>query len=156
MEAKTNSKIVINYPASNDNKTMDKMRIKLKDYINSDYTYINSSNINIYKDTYLIIKELTIVAIERSFGVHRNEWFMISAYHKSNAIIKSRSWYCFFMNNYFNVSHTVIGEEMNLSRSGIKHYITTVSEDYSVQARKDYNKVLENIFKTDSELKYGW
>jgi len=60
------------------------------------------------------------------------------------------------MNNYFNVSHTVIGEEMNLSRSGIKHYITIVSEDYSVQARKDYNKVLENIFKTDSELKYGW
>ena len=138
------------------NRVMDKFRVEYKNYINSDFTYINLSNFGKYKDDYSIIKELVIVAIERSFSINRSEWITINAYQKAKAIIKSRSWYCFFLSNYFNVSISIIAKEMNLTRSGVKHYISNVAEDFSQETKNDYNKVLQNIFKTDSELKYGW
>jgi len=105
---------------------------------------------------YKVFKEITIKGIERTFGVHRSEWFNIdSAYQKPNLVIKSRKWFCFFMNYYFNVAIVVYAKDIGLSKSGVKHYINNLGEDKSIETRAEYNQILTNIFLTDAEFETG-
>ena len=139
-----------------ENLHLNQMRRKLRTYSNQDYIFINSTNIHRYNAMYKIFKEITIKGIERTFGVHRSEWFNIdSAYQKPILIIKSRKWFCFFMNYYFNVAIVVYAPDMGLSKSRIKHYIINLGEDKSLETRAEYNQILTNIFLTDAEIDTG-
>jgi len=135
---------------------LNQMRRKLRTYSNQDYIFINSTNIHRYNAMYKVFKEITIKGIERTFGVHRSEWFNIdSAYQKPNLVIKSRKWFCFFMNYYFNVAIVVYAKDIGLSKSGVKHYINNLGEDKSIETRAEYNQILTNIFLTDAEFETG-
>ena len=135
---------------------LNQMRRKLRKYSNQDYIFINSTNIEKYNAMYNIFKEILVTGIERTYGIHRNEWLTIqSAYNKPDSIISCRSWFCFFMNNYFNVSISVFAKSMGLKKAGAKHYIRRFDEDKSKETRAKYNQILTNIFLTDAEIETG-
>jgi len=135
---------------------LNHMRKKLRQYSNMDYIFINSTNIAKYNAMFNIFKEILVTGIERTYGIHRNEWLTIqSANNKPEPIIKCRSWYCFFMNSYFNVSLTVFASSIGLSKHGVKHYIYQLDEDKSKETRAKYNQILTNIFLTDAEFETG-
>ena len=74
--------------AQNKSLQLNQMRRKLRKYRNQDYIFINSTNIEKYNAMYNIFEEILVTGIERTYGIHRNEWLTIqSAYNKPDSII---------------------------------------------------------------------
>ncbi len=155
MEAKTNSKIV-RFPEVDiyDNRPMskdyiNKMRKQLK--YDTDYVKIKKTNLRQNVLWYRIYKELTIVGIERTFGVHRNEWLKISRPDVNRLEKRCRYWFAFVMTNIFNVAYRLLGPELNVPEQNIQLYINYVGDDTSKEARAKYKLLMKNIFTNERD-----
>lgn len=155
MEAKTNSKIV-RFPEVNiyDNKPMSKDYInKMRTQLKYDTNYVKIKKTNLRQNVmwYRIYKELTITGIERTFGVHRNEWLKNPSKDVSKVENKCRYWFAFIMTNIFNVAYRLLAPELNTIEQNIVHYINYVGDDTSKEARDKYKLLMKNIFTNERD-----
>jgi len=155
MEAKTNKKIVRlpevdiydNKPMSKD--YINKMRTQLK--YDTNYVKIKKTNLRQNVMWYRIYKELTITGIEKTFGVHRNEWLKNPSKDVSKTENKCRYWFAFIMTNIFNVAYRLLAPELNTIEQNIVHYINYVGDDTSKEARAKYKLLMKNIFTNERD-----
>ena len=155
MEAKTNKKIVRlpevdiydDKPMSKD--YINKMRTQLK--YDTNYVKIKKTNLRQNVMWYRIYKELTITGIEKTFGVHRNEWLKNPSKDVSKTENKCRYWFAFIMTNIFNVAYRLLAPELNTIEQNIVHYINYVGDDTSKEARAKYKLLMKNIFTNERD-----
>ena len=155
MEAKTNSKIV-RFPEVDiyDNKPMSKDYInKMRTQLKYDTNYVKIKKTNLRQNVmwYRIYKELTITGIERTFGVHRNEWLKNPSKDVSKVENKCRYWFAFIMTNIFNVAYRLLAPELNTIEQNIVHYINYVGDETSKEARDKYKLLMKNIFTNERD-----
>lgn len=155
MEAKTDSKIV-RFPEVDiyDNKPMSKDYInKMRTQLKYDTNYVKIKKTNLRQNVmwYRIYKELTITGIERTFGVHRNEWLKNPSKDVSKVENKCRYWFAFIMTNIFNVAYRLLAPELNTIEQNIVHYINYVGDDTSKEARDKYKLLMKNIFTNERD-----
>ena len=155
MEAKTNSKIV-RFPEVDiyDNKPMSKDYInKMRTQLKYDTNYVKIKKTNLRQNVmwYRIYKELTITGIEKTFGVHRNEWLKNPSKDVSKVENKCRYWFAFIMTNIFNVAYRLLAPELNTIEQNIVHYINYVGDDTSKEARGKYKLLMKNIFTNERD-----
>lgn len=137
-----------------DNKPMsriyiDKMRRQLK--YDTNYVKIKKSNLRQNVLWYRIYKELTIVGIEKTFGVHRNEWLKISSKDVNKLENRCRYWFAFVMTNVFNVAYRLLAPELNTIEQNIQHYINYVGDDTRKETRAKYKLLMKNIFTNERD-----
>ena len=155
MEAKTNSKMT-KFPVVDiyDNKPMSKDYInKMRTQLRYDTNYVKIKKTNLRQNVlwYRIYKELTIIGIERTFGVHRNEWLKNPSKDVSKVENKCRYWFAFIMTNIFNVAYRLLAPELNTIEQNIVHYINYVGDDNSKEAREKYKLLMKNIFTNERD-----
>lgn len=155
MEAKTNSKVV-RFPEVDiyDNKPMSKDYInKMRTQLKYDTNYVKIKKTNLRQNVmwYRIYKELTITGIEKTFGVHRNEWLKNPSKDVSKVENKCRYWFAFTMTNIFNVAYRLLAPELNTIEQNIVHYINYVGDDTSKEARAKYKLLMKNIFTNERD-----
>ena len=155
MESKTNSKMT-KFPVVDiyDNKPMSKDYInKMRTQLRYDTNYVKIKKTNLRQNVlwYRIYKELTIVGIERTFGVHRNEWLKISRPNVNRLENRCRYWFAFVMTNIFNVAYRLLGPELNVPEQNIQLYINYVGDDSSKEARAKYKLLMKNIFTNERD-----
>jgi len=155
MEAKTNKKIV-RFPEVDiyDNKPMSKDYInKMRTQLKYDTNYVKIKKTNLRQNVmwYRIYKELTITGIEKTFGVHRNEWLKNPSKDVSRVENKCRYWFAFIMTNIFNVAYRLLAPELNTIEQNIVHYINYVGDDTSKEARAKYKLLMKNIFTNERD-----
>ena len=155
MEAKTNSKIV-RFPEVDiyDNKPMSKDYInKMRTQLKYDTNYVKIKKTNLRQNVmwYRIYKELTITGIEKTFGVHRNEWLKNPSKDVSKVENKCCYWFAFIMTNIFNVAYRLLAPELNTIEQNIVHYINYVGDDTSKDARAKYKLLMKNIFTNERD-----
>lgn len=137
-----------------DNKPMsriyiDKMRRQLK--YDTNYVKIKKSNLRQNVLWYRIYKELTIVGIEKTFGVHRNEWLKIPSKDVNKLENRCRYWFAFVMTNVFNVAYRLLAPELNTIEQNIQHYINYVGDDTRKETRAKYKLLMKNIFTNERD-----
>ena len=154
MEAKANK--MTKFPAIDiyDDKPMsriyiDKMRKQLK--YDNNYVKITKKNLRENVLWYRIYKELTIIGIERTFGVHRNEWLKISRPDINRIENRCRYWFAFVMTNVFNVAYRLLAPELGTIEQNIQHYINYVGDDVRKETRRKYKLLMKNIFTNERD-----
>ena len=155
MESKSNK--IVKFPEIDiyDDKPMsriyiDKMRKQLK--YDNNYVKITKKNLRQNVLWYRIYKELTIVGIERTFGVHRNEWLKISRPDINRLENRCRYWFAFIMTNVFNVAYRLLAPELGTIEQNIQHYINYVGDDVRKETRAKYKLLMKNIFTNERDL----
>ena len=154
MESKSNK--IVKFPEIDiyDDKPMsriyiDKMRKQLK--YDNNYVKITKKNLRQNVLWYRIYKELTIVGIERTFGVHRNEWLKISRPDINRLENRCRYWFAFIMTNVFNVAYRLLAPELGTIEQNIQHYINYVGDDVRKETRTKYKLLMKNIFTNERD-----
>lgn len=154
MESKANK--IVKFPDIDiyDDKPMsriyiDKMRMQLK--YDTNYVKITKKNLRQNVLWYRIYKELTIIGIERTFGVHRNEWLKISRPNINRLENRCRYWFAFVMTNVFNVAYRLLAPELGTIEQNIQHYINYVGDDVRKETRAKYKLLLKNIFTNERD-----
>ena len=154
MESKANK--IVKFPEIDiyDDKPMsriyiDKMRKQLK--YDNNYVKITKKNLRQNVLWYRIYKELTIVGIERTFGVHRNEWLKISRPDTNRLENRCRYWFAFVMTNVFNVAYRLLAPELGTIEQNIQHYINYVGDDVRKETRTKYKLLMKNIFTNERD-----
>ena len=154
MESKANK--IVKFPEIDiyDDKPMsriyiDKMRKQLK--YDNNYVKITKKNLRQNVLWYRIYKELTIVGIERTFGVHRNEWLKISRPDINRLENRCRYWFAFVMTNVFNVAYRLLAPELGTIEQNIQHYINYVGDDVRKETRTKYKLLIKNIFTNERD-----
>ena len=154
MESKSNK--IVKFPEIDiyDDKPMsriyiDKMRKQLK--YDNNYVKITKKNLRQNVLWYRIYKELTIVGIERTFGVHRNEWLKISRPDINRIENRCRYWFAFIMTNVFNVAYRLLAPELGTIEQNIQHYINYVGDDVRKETRTKYKLLMKNIFTNEKD-----
>ena len=154
MESKSNK--IVKFPEIDiyDDKPMsriyiDKMRKQLK--YDNNYVKITKKNLRQNVLWYRIYKELTIVGIERTFGVHRNEWLKISRPDINRLENRCRYWFAFVMTNVFNVAYRLLAPELGTIEQNIQHYINYVGDDVRKETRTKYKLLMKNIFTNEKD-----
>lgn len=154
MESKANK--IVKFPEIDiyDDKPMsriyiDKMRKQLK--YDNNYVKITKKNLRQNVLWYRIYKELTIVGIERTFGVHRNEWLKISRPDINRLENRCRYWFAFVMTNVFNVAYRLLAPELGTIEQNIQHYINYVGDDVRKETRTKYKLLMKNIFTNERD-----
>ena len=154
MESKANK--IVKFPEIDiyDDKPMsriyiDKMRKQLK--YDNNYVKITKKNLRQNVLWYRIYKELTIVGIERTFGVHRNEWLKISRPDINRLENRCRYWFAFVMTNVFNVAYRLLAPELGTIEQNIQHYINYVGDDVRKETRAKYKLLMKNIFTNERD-----
>ena len=154
MESKANK--IVKFPEIDiyDDKPMsriyiDKMRKQLK--YDNNYAKITKKNLRQNVLWYRIYKELTIVGIERTFGVHRNEWLKISRPDINRLENRCRYWFAFVMTNVFNVAYRLLAPELGTIEQNIQHYINYVGDDVRKETRAKYKLLMKNIFTNERD-----
>ena len=154
MESKANK--IVKFPEIDiyDDKPMsriyiDKMRKQLK--YDNNYAKITKKNLRQNVLWYRIYKELTIVGIERTFGVHRNEWLKISRPDINRLENRCRYWFAFVMTNVFNVAYRLLAPELGTIEQNIQHYINYVGDDVRKETRTKYKLLIKNIFTNERD-----
>lgn len=154
MESKANK--IVKFPEIDiyDDKPMsriyiDKMRKQLK--YDNNYVKITKKNLRQNVLWYRIYKELTIVGIERTFGVHRNEWLKISRPDINRLENRCRYWFAFIMTNVFNVAYRLLAPELGTIEQNIQHYINYVGDDVRKETRAKYKLLMKNIFTNERD-----
>ena len=155
MEAKAN-KTIVRFPEVDiyDNKPMSKDYInKMRTQLKYDTNYVKIKKTNLRQNVmwYRIYKELTITGIEKTFGVHRNEWLKNPSKDVSKVENKCRYWFAFIMTNIFNVAYRLLAPELNTIEQNIVHYINYVGDDTSKEARAKYKLLMKNIFTNERD-----
>ena len=128
---------------------IDKMRKQLK--YDNNYVKITKKNLRQNVLWYRIYKELTIVGIERTFGVHRNEWLKISRPDINRIENRCRYWFAFIMTNVFNVAYRLLAPELGTIEQNIQHYINYVGDDVRKETRAKYKLLMKNIFTNERD-----
>ena len=154
MESKANK--IVKFPEIDiyDDKPMsriyiDKMRKQLK--YDNNYVKITKKNLRQNVLWYRIYKELTIVGIELTFGVHRNEWLKISRPDINRLENRCRYWFAFVMTNVFNGAYRLLAPELGTIEQNIQHYINYVGDDVRKETRAKYKLLMKNIFTNERD-----
>ena len=154
MESKTNK--IVKFPDIDiyDDKPMSRIYIdKMRQQLKYDNNYVKITKKNLRENVlwYRIYKELTIVGIERTFGVHRNEWLKISRKDINRLENRCRYWFAFVMTNVFNVAYRLLAPELNTIEQNIQHYINYVGDDTRKETRAKYKLLMKNIFTNERD-----
>ena len=154
MESKANK--IVKFPEIDiyDDKPMSRIYIdKMRKQLKYDNNYAKNTKKNLRQNVlwYRIYKELTIVGIERTFGVHRNEWLKISRPDINRLENRCRYWFAFVMTNVFNVAYRLLAPELGTIEQNIQHYINYVGDDVRKETRTKYKLLMKNIFTNERD-----
>mgnify|MGYP001554381756 CR=1 FL=1 len=154
MDSKTNK--IKRFPAIDiyDDKPMSRIYIdKMRQQLKYDTNYVKITKKNLRENVlwYRIYKELTIIGIERTFGVHRNEWLKISRPDINRLENRCRYWFAFVMTNVFNVAYRLLAPELGTIEQNIQHYINYVGDDVRKETRAKYKLLMKNIFTNERD-----
>ena len=154
MDSKTNK--IKRFPTIDiyDDKPMSRIYIdKMRQQLKYDTNYVKITKKNLRENVlwYRIYKELTIIGIERTFGVHRNEWLKISRPDINRIENRCRYWFAFVMTNVFNVAYRLLAPELGTIEQNIQHYINYVGDDVRKETRRKYKLLMKNIFTNERD-----
>jgi len=149
MESKADSKVIDVYSVNGLNKDfIQKIQNQLRHDIN--YVTITRRNIKENQMWYDIYKELTISAIEKTFGVNRNEWLKNPSKDVKKVENKCRYWFAFIMSNVFYVAYRLLAPELNTIGQNVVHYINYIGDDNSPEVKLKYKRLMAKIFTNEN------